>query len=102
MRAVRKNMSGPGGPRSGKKDMVLVYALRRPRQLVEHALQVERARLLARRELGQGLDVAGDEDLGRHQQEDAVDAPAAVAHAFLVGALERIGPEVEQLRDPQG
>src|SRR6476620_5480447 len=73
----------------------LVYALRRPGQLVEHALQVERAGLLAWRELDEALDVAVDEGLGRHQQEDAIDAPAGIAHALLVGALERIGLEVE-------
>src|SRR5580700_5699407 len=80
----------------------LVHPLGRPGQLVEHALQVERSRPLTRRELDQALDVAPDEDLGRHQQEDAIDAPAIVAHALMITALERIGLEVEQLGHAQG
>src|SRR5437764_7929507 len=74
----------------------LVRALRR-RQLVEHALEVERARLLAPWKLGQGLDEVAHESLRRHPQEHAIAAPAAVTHALIVGALERISLEVEQL-----
>src|SRR5262245_19941710 len=70
-------------------------------QLLQRRVDREAARLLAGRKLLEGRQELADVLLRRHHQEQVLDAPAHVIHAFVVGGLERIGAQVEELRQAQ-
>ena len=67
----------------------------------QHLVEREAADLLARREFLERRQELPDVLLRRHEQEDVLDPPLLVAHAIVVGRLERIGAQVEDLRQAQ-
>jgi hypothetical protein len=71
------------------------------RHLLDHIVDVELGRLLTHRELREGLVEVSDNSLGRHEQVNSLDQPAVVVVRVRVGALERIGSQVEYFGDPQ-
>ena len=71
------------------------------RQLFHHLCQAEAARLLPGWELLESRQPLRDESLRRHENEGAIEAPLAVAHALVIGTLERIGAHIEELRQTQ-
>src|SRR5215472_278078 len=68
----------------------------------ECLIDAEAGRLLARRELLEGLEVLGHDGLGRHQEEGAIGHPLVIEESCVeVGAFERIAAHVEDLWHPQ-
>src|SRR5262245_6152588 len=74
-------------------------SLLRRRQLVHHPVEVEARGLLSDREVLEALEPLSDDRLRRHEQERALRLPLGVLER-LGTALERIGPQVIDLRDP--
>ena len=70
-------------------------------QRLQNGIQRESADLLARREFLERGEELPDVLLRRHEQEDVIDPPAVPVHAFVVADLERIGAQVEELREAQ-
>src|SRR5688572_20636873 len=70
------------------------------RQLLHHEVQAEAAGLLARRELLEGGEELADDVLSRDADEGVVEPPVVVRIRRDVCPLERIGSQVEQLREP--
>ena len=70
-------------------------------KLLQHLVEAEASDFLARRELRKCGDVLGDEFLRGDKQEDAVDAPVRVVHGDVIGLLERIRAQIEDLRHAQ-
>src|SRR6516162_5451537 len=66
--------------------------------LPEYFVEVEAGGLLALRVVPEGLQEFPDKGLRRHQHKDVIDKPVVVGYRRDVGALEGIGPEIEQLR----
>ena len=74
------------------------------RPLAQHLhdlIHAEGTNLLARGELFESGEELGDILLRGDEQEDAVDAPFWIADAFVVGAFEGIGPEVEEFGEAE-
>src|ERR1700730_6919993 len=67
----------------------------------QHLIEGEAAGLLPRRELLIGDQVLGYIALGRDQYERTFEFPFAVLDRGVIGQLERVGAEVEELRDAQ-
>ena len=70
-------------------------------QIAHHGIQIERGRLLPRRELHEVLDLAGHHGLHHVDDVRMGEHPVPIGVRVLVGPLERISPQVEQLRRPQ-
>src|SRR6185369_8806390 len=71
-------------------------------RLIERLVDAEARRLLARRELLEGLEEHADQSLGRHEEEHAVGSPLLVEHGrVFAGPLERVTPQVEERRETQ-
>jgi len=68
-------------------------------QFLQHPLEREAAHFLARWELLECRQEPSDEGLRRDQEEDALEPPVIVVHAFVIADLERIGPQIEELGD---
>ena len=69
---------------------------------LQSLVEAEAAGLLARREFLERGEKLTHVLLRRHEHEGVVHAPPSVVDAFVVGALERIGAQVEELRKTQG
>ena len=70
--------------------------------LLERLVDAEAGRPLPRRELLKRREELPDDGLGGHEQERPIGLPLVVEHrTVLITALERIGPEVVQLRASQ-
>src|SRR4030095_4331823 len=80
---------------------LLAVLLAGGRELLHDLVDAEARRLLARRELLEARDPPGDEDLGRHEPENASNQPVVVVDGVVIGALEGIAAEVEDLRHAQ-
>ena len=59
-------------------------------------------KLLAGRKLLEGGEEPANVLLSRHEQEEAFHAPTFDVHALVVGGLEWIRAEIEDLREAQG
>src|SRR5215472_9988945 len=71
-------------------------------QALQNVVEIEAARLLPRRvffERGQELRHEG---LGRYEQKHAIDSPVRIIDPIVVGLLEGIAPQVEELGNAQG
>src|SRR5262245_27465530 len=79
----------------------VLRTLRSPLQALERAVDRERSRFLAGRELLECAEELPDVLLSRHHHEQMLDAPSFVVHPFLIRGLERIGAQIEELRQPQ-
>src|SRR5512137_2163833 len=79
----------------------VVCAARRVLQGREDRVQVEGGGVLPRRELLEGLDLTRDESLHQVDEVGVGDAPVPVGVGVLVGPLEGVAPQVEDLRDAQ-
>ena len=66
-----------------------------------HLVEAEAGRLLSLREFDQRLQHLGDVGPRRDQQEGVVEKPVVVGVRRDVGPLMRVGPQVEDLRNPQ-
>src|SRR5262249_24160076 len=78
--------------------LLAVVLLHRAQDLI----QVEAGRLLPLRVLLERRQELAHVVLGRHEQEGVVHHPVVVRVRRDVRALVRIGPEIEELRHPQG
>src|SRR5262249_7712701 len=70
-------------------------------QSLQRIVNRKAAGLLARWELPKGGEELRDVLLRRHHDESVVHPPPSVIDAFVVGAFERIGAQVEELRESQ-
>src|SRR5262249_27755700 len=69
-------------------------------KLAHHLVDIEARRLLPDRELLEALQPLRNERLRRHEKVGPVRLPVAIVDAFR-RALERIGPQVVEIRRPQ-
>src|SRR6266850_2535746 len=69
--------------------------------LLQRLINGEARRLLARRKLFESRQEWSDDRLRRQHQVAAVEEPVVVRVRRDVGALERIGPQIEELRNAQ-
>ncbi len=70
-------------------------------QLRHHFVQRKAARRLPRREIDVGLQVPDHESLGRHERKGMLDTPPVVVTGDMLGDLERISPQVDELGETQ-
>src|SRR3990172_11959023 len=70
--------------------------LRGSGQRFHHAVEVEGARLLARRKFTEALQPPSDVGTGGRGHEHALGPPLTVAHGFILGALEGIAAQGSQ------
>src|SRR5437868_5986707 len=70
-------------------------------QSLQHIVQGETADLLARREFPESGQELRDVLLRRNHYEQMLRPPARIIHALVVGGLERIGAQVEELWEAQ-
>ena len=70
-------------------------------QLLHHLVDAEASRLLARCKVLEALQPLPHIGLGRHQEEQTVGPPTRIIDALVIGALERIAPQIEQFRQPE-
>src|SRR3954451_10707826 len=70
-------------------------------QLLQNMVQVEAAGLLARRKLGIALQVLGHDGHRREEHIGTIDAPLVVVAGLTWRDLERIGAQVDELRETQ-
>ena len=83
------------------RDNLPASPLRTALERLQHPIDAEAARLLAGRELLEGGKELSDVLLRRHEQEGALYAPTLVIHALVVGGLEGVRAQVEELREAQ-
>src|SRR5439155_8788927 len=69
--------------------------------LLQHAVEGKASGLLARRELLEGRKPLPDIRGRRNEQEGSVRTPPWIINAFVVGTLERVAPQVEDLGDAE-
>src|SRR5215475_11227631 len=72
-----------------------------PLERLQRSIDAEAAGLLAGRELLEGAKEFANVFLRRDHHKQVLHTPALVVHAFMVGGLEGIAAQVEQLRQPQ-
>src|SRR5258705_12609668 len=70
-------------------------------QRLHHLVERETANFLARRKFLESGKETPNVLLRRHEQEGAVGSPVGIVHADVIPLLERIGTQVEDLRNAQ-
>src|SRR5580704_1165129 len=73
----------------------------RVHQFPHHCIQVERCRLLARRELLEVFDLLGHDRLHGVNDEGVRDHPVIVGVRVLISPLKRVAAQMEDLWGPQ-
>ena len=73
-----------------------IVSVLRSRDFLHDLVQAETRRLLARRELPEGLEPLSHKCLRGNEQIDAIYSPVRVVGGFILGALERISMQIDQ------
>src|SRR5262249_19579656 len=95
--SLRSSLCNPvaAGIAAGRRVVATLLAVR-PRHCLQHLVDGEARRLLARREVPERLDESLHDRLGRHKHERPLECPVVVRVRRDIGALIGVGAQVVQ------